>query len=118
MAGVTRVAARILVGRVAVRGRRVLSLRWQPRRTVRRRLLRRRRRRWIRVVRLLARHWRSPQHHECQAPGKSGYGVPDSPIRGGLSRLTCDAVSARPVILGGGSWGKGWDVLRFFTRWG
>src|SRR5271157_1175122 len=32
--------------------------------------------------------------------------APDSPIRGGLSRLTCDAVSARPANRGGGSWGE------------
>src|ERR1035441_8651987 len=43
--------------------------------------------------------------------------APDPPIRGGLSRLTCRAVLARPVDMGGGSWGESRKVLRFFTRW-
>jgi len=31
--------------------------------------------------------------------------LPNPPIRGGLSRLTCGAVLARPINMGGGSWG-------------
>src|ERR1035437_8612590 len=42
---------------------------------------------------------------------------PDPPIRGGLSRLTCRAVLARPADMGGGSWGESRKVLRFFTGW-
>jgi hypothetical protein len=39
-----------------------------------------------------------------QAWGEDWYD-PNPPIRGGLSRLTCGAVLARPINMGGGSWG-------------
>jgi hypothetical protein len=40
--------------------------------------------------------------------------VPDPPIRGGLCRPTCGTVWARPVDMGGGSWGEVPECCKIF----
>jgi hypothetical protein len=50
----------------------------------------------------------------CREGIEWGRRAPDPPIRGGLSRLSCGAVWARPVDMGGGSWGEVPECCKIF----